>query len=234
MFLWSCALLLLSSCAHKPVPLGGDPGLQVLNTNVLPPPVGTDASGRVPYRIGTFDKLLIDVFGVQDFSREVEVDGSGNITYPLVGEIQAGGKTLGELSAVIANSLRGRYVRNPQVTVNLKEGKSQTVTVDGEVNKPGMYPVPPEMTLVRAVATAGGTTEFSKLDDVVIFRTVGEQRYVGLYNLQAIRRGNYADPRIYSSDVIVVGDSPGRRRFKDILSASSLLATPLVAILNRL
>jgi polysaccharide export outer membrane protein len=190
--------------------------------------------GTVDYRIGSFDKLLIDVFGAPDFSREVQVDGSGKIVFPLVGELQAGGQTIGQLSAAIADRLRGRYVRNPQVTVNLKESLSHTVTVDGQVTKPGQYPVLGGTSLMRVVATAGGTTEFSKLDDVVVFRTVGDRRYVALYNLQGIRRGNYADPAIYADDIVVVGDSPARRRFRDFINASSLIAAPLVALVNQI
>jgi polysaccharide biosynthesis/export protein len=89
-----------------------------------------------------------------------------------------------------------------------------------------------KMTLQRAVARAGGTTEFAKLDDVVVFRTVEGKQYAGLYNLQAIRRGNYADPEIFANDVIIVGDSPARRRFRDFLQAAPLLTSPLVLLTN--
>jgi polysaccharide export outer membrane protein len=227
-------LLLLCGCADSRRPLGGEPGLQVLDTTALPAPQEADSSGSVEYRIGNFDKLLIDVFGVPDFSREMQVDGSGKIVFPLIGEIQAGGQTVGELSRTIADRLRGRYVRNPQVTVNLKESLSHTVTVDGQVTKPGQYPVMGDTSLMRVVASAGGTSEFAKLDDVVVFRSVGDQKYVALYNLQGIRRGNYADPRIYANDVVIVGDSPARRRFRDFINASSLIAAPLVALVNQI
>ncbi|MEO6388420.1 MAG: polysaccharide biosynthesis/export family protein [Croceibacterium sp.] len=226
------AILLTAACVHTDRRIGGDASLQVLDTQALPPPVDADASGAVTYRIGPFDRLLIDVFGVEELAREVQVDGSGKIVFPLVGEIQAGGTTIGDLAKTIETGLRGRYVRDPQVTVNLKEALSHTLTVDGEVKLPGQYPVRGTQTLIGAIARAGGTTEFSQLDDVVVFRSVGEQRYVGLYNLEAIRRGAYRDPEIYADDVIVVGDSPARRRFKDLVSLASLLATPLVALLN--
>jgi polysaccharide export outer membrane protein len=228
------AAALVAACVDHPKPLGGDPGVQVLAAKALPPPADADPSGAVNYRIGSFDKLQIDVFGVQDFSREMQVDGSGKIAFPLVGEIQAGGRTVGELATAIAVRLRGKYIRNPQVTVNLKESLSHMVTVDGQVNKPGQYPVTGDMSLIRVVAAAGGTTEFAKLDDVVVFRTVGSEHYLALYNLEGVRRGNYADPRIYADDVVVVGDSAARRRVKDLINASSLLASPIIALVNRL
>ncbi len=84
--------------------------------------------------------------------------------------------------------------------------QSMAVSVDGEVKKSGSYPVAGRMTLMRAVALAGGVTEYAKLEDVVVFRNVGKKQHVGIYNLEAIRRGNYADPEIFPNDVVIVGD----------------------------
>ena len=92
----------------------------------------------------------------------------------------------------------------------------------------GLYPVIGKMTLMRAVATAEGTSEFAKLDDIVIFRTVNGQKMAALYNLKAIRRGYYDDPEIFANDVVVVGDSTARRLFKDALQIVPLLTTPLI------
>src|SRR5690606_9201124 len=129
----------------------------------------------------------IDVFGVEDLQREVQIDASGRLSFPLIGVIEVSGRTPAELAAEIERRLSGRFVRNPQVTVNLTETVSQVVTVEGQVEEPGLYPVIGNMTLVRAVATAGGVAEFASLDDVVVFRTVGGRRYAALYNLKAIR-----------------------------------------------
>jgi polysaccharide biosynthesis/export protein len=88
------------------------------------------------------------------------------------------------------------------------------------------------MTLMRAVATAKGTAEFAKLDDVVVFRTVKSQKMAALYNLKAIRRGYYDDPEVFANDVVVVGNSSARKIFKDALQIAPLLVTPLVYILS--
>ena len=85
---------------------------------------------------------------------------------------------------------------------------------------------------MRAVATAGGASEFARLNDVVVFRTVGTQRYAALYNLALIRRGAYADPEIFASDIVVVGDSQARRLFRDILAAAPLITAPIIAVLQ--
>lgn len=200
----------------------------------LPPP--EDAVGpsqeRI-YRVGAFDKLAINVFGVPELSQTVQVDAAGRISVPLAGAIDASGKTPQDIAGEIAGRLRGRYVRDPQVSVNAEETVSQVVTVDGQVTQPGPYPVLGRMTLMRAIAAARGTSEFARLQDVVIFRRVGGQEMAALYNLAAIRRGSYPDPEIFAHDVVVVGDSPARRLFRDILQAAPLAVTPLIALVQR-
>jgi len=220
----------LPGCAGPSV-LGGSPNVTVVSREGLPEPTRLDQlTSNRPYLIGPFDKLKIDVFGIEDLSKEVQIDASGRLSFPLVGVVEASGLTPGELGTELENRLQGRYVRDPQVTVNLEETVSQVITVDGQVDKPGLYPVIGRMTLMRAVATAGGTAEFAKLDDVVIFRSVDGKQLAGLYNLAAIRRGGYSDPEVFANDVIIVGDSQSRRLFRDLLQAAPLLTTPLIIL----
>lgn len=214
-----------------------EPGghLTVVPGTELPPPDGVDVStGERVYRVGPFDKVSIVVFGVEDLSRTLQLDAGGRISVPLIGTIEASGKTPMELATEIATRLRGRYMRDPQVTVNLEETVSQVVTVDGQVREPGLYPVVGRMTLMRAIATAKGASEFARLQDVVVFRRVGGRDMAALYNLAAIRRGAYPDPEVFGNDVVVVGDSPARRLFRDILQASPLVLTPVIAILQNI
>ena len=231
-FVLGLALLATGCGAPEPIRSSGD--LTVVDTGgVLPPPGRSDltASDR-PALIGPLDTIQVDVFGIEDLSREMQVDASGRIAMPLAGTIDARGKTAQELSQSIATALRAHYVRNPQVTVNIKSSVSQVVTIDGQVVEPGLYPVTNQMTLMRVVASAKGLSEFARQDDVVILRKVGERRMAGLYNVDAIRRGAYEDPPVYANDVIIVGDSPQRRRFRDFVSLSPLLAAPLIAVLQ--
>jgi polysaccharide export outer membrane protein len=120
------------------------------------------------------------------------------------------------------------------VTVNLKETTSHVFTIDGQVTQPGSYPVVGTMTLMRAVAAAKGVGDYAKLEDVVVFRTVGGKPLAALYNLAAIRRGLYADPPIYPNDVIIVGDSKARRLFQQLLQIGPLLTTPLILALEQI
>mgnify|MGYP001075692951 CR=1 FL=1 len=233
----SCTILLLvialTACGRRE-PLVSTERLTVIqDSSTLPPPNRADltAADR-PALIGPLDTIQVDVFNIPDLGREVQVDASGRIAMPLAGTVDASGKTAHELAQAIEQALRVRYVRNPEVTVNIKSSVSQVVTVDGQVVEPGLYPVTNQMTLMRTIASAKGLTEFARQDDVVILRTVEGQKMAGLYNIGAIRRGAYADPPIYANDVIVVGDSPQRRLFRDIVSLAPLLASPLIAILR--
>lgn len=223
-------LTALTACAGTG-PVGGSPNVTSVVGNELPAPTSGDlvAASR-PYLVGPFDKIRIEVFGVEDLQREVQVDANGQLSFPLIGTVEAAGLTPNQLASVVDSRLRGRFVRDPQVTVNLVETVSQTVTVDGQVTRPGIYPVIGRFTLMRAIATAGGAGEYAKLDDVIVFRDVEGETYAGLYNLGAIRRGNYEDPEIFANDIVIVGDSPQRRMFEDILAASPLLTTPLIIL----
>ncbi|MBY0300228.1 MULTISPECIES: polysaccharide biosynthesis/export family protein [Sphingomonas] len=222
----------LSACAsrdHQPIA-----GVTRVADTELPTPGPTDmASAARAYYIGPFDELNITVFGIPDLSaKEVQVDASGKLSFPLVGTLEAAGKTPGEVAAMIDRGLRGHYVRNPSTTVNLVKTVSQVVTVEGEVEKPGIYPVLGRMSLTRAIASAEGTTEFSSLDDVVVLRTISDRQYAALYSLKSIRKGLYADPEIFPNDVVMVGESRGRRIFKDFLAVVPLLTTPIIVALQ--
>ncbi|WP_375426899.1 polysaccharide biosynthesis/export family protein [uncultured Sphingomonas sp.] len=226
--------VMVAGCANGQSRIGGSDAVNAVPGIELPAPDRTDlVGGGRPYLIGPFDKLTINVFGVEELTaQEVQVDASGRVSFPLAGVIEAGGQTPNEVASIIRERLRGQYIRNPQVTVNLRETVSQVITVDGQVREPGLYPVIGRMTLMRAVATAKGAGEFAKLEDVVVFRTVRGQKYAALYNLKAIRRGGYADPEVFANDVVVVGDSPARRLFRDLVSVAPLLTAPLIIALQ--
>jgi polysaccharide biosynthesis/export protein len=226
--------LALAGCASKTPPLQSTSTLSVVEDGALPSPTrGDQATKGRPYLVGPFDKLKIDVFGIKEMSdRQVQVDASGRISFPLAGSFEVAGLTPPEVEEQLEQRLQRNYIRNPQVTVNLMETVSQVITVDGQVKRPGLYPVLGRLTLMQAVATAEGTSEFAKLQDVVVFRNADGKRYAALYNLAAIRRGYYDDPEMYAGDVVVVGESNARRMFRDIVATAPLLLAPVVAVLQ--
>lgn len=226
--------LAITACANGPRLGETSEPMAVTKLTDLPQPTGADvAVASSPYRIGPFDKLNVSVFGVPELSGTFQVDAGARLSLPLAGEIEAAGLTPGELSRTIDRRLRGVYVKDPQVTVNLEETTSQVYTVDGQVTNPGSFPALGNITLMRAVANAKGTTEFARLDDVVVFRSVNGKPMAALYNLGAIRRGLYPDPKIYANDIVIVGDSKARRMFQQILQVAPLLTTPVVVALQR-
>ena len=231
----ACAtVLLLAGCAST-TPLGGGAGITVLDTSTLPPPAGVVSSdGTYPYLIGPGDELLIDVLGIETLSeRKISTDGSGRLSLPIAGVIEANGLTVAEVEAKITQQMKASFVRNPIVSVNISEARSRLVTVDGQVRRPGQFPVVGRLTLLQSVALAQGTAEFANLQDVVVFRTIGDQRYAALYDMGAIRRGAYADPQVYPDDIVLVGESNGRRLFQTLIQAGTLVISPIVAILQR-
>ncbi|TKD51875.1 polysaccharide biosynthesis/export family protein [Sphingomonas baiyangensis] len=228
-----CLAAATAGCG-SPEPIQSSGSLTVVEgSGELPPPDRSDltAADR-PALIGPLDTIEVSVFGIPELDREMQVDASGRIAMPLAGTVDARGKSAEELATAIETALRANYVREPQVTVNIKSSVSQVVTIDGSVVEPGLYPVTNQMTLMRVVASAKGLTEFARQEQVVILRTVGNQRMAGLYDIGAIRRGAYADPPVYANDMIVVGDSPQRRLFRDFVSLSPILAAPLIAIVQ--
>ncbi|WP_374525844.1 polysaccharide biosynthesis/export family protein [Sphingopyxis sp.] len=231
------AAALLAGCAGKAPPVASAPNAPTTLLAELPVPESSDVirSTRLAF-IGPFSELRVEVFGVPELQRDILTDGEGNFAFPLIGTVAAAGKTPDKIAEEVQARLAGRYIRDPHVTVNFLStdnplaAQSRVVTVDGQVNKAGAYPVVGRVTLMRAVALAGGLNEFAKLDDVIVFRDVGAKNYVGIYNLGAIRRGNYADPEIFPNDIVIVGDSPARRRFKDILQVVPALLSPLILL----
>lgn len=224
----------LSACATPDQTPVASPNLTVTEQTSLPAPGGGDlAEDQRESVIGAYDILSVNVFNMPEATMDkVQVDPSGHISVPLAGTVEAAGKTPRQLTAEITAGLRANYVKDPRVTVNILESRSQYFSIQGEVQQPGNYPAIGQMSLMRAVSEARGTTEYAKLDTVVVFRTVKGQRMAGLYNLGAIRRGIYADPKVYANDVIIVGNSQARRIFKDALQIVPTLASPLVYLLS--
>ena len=191
----------------------------------LPAPDESDLGlEMVEYRIGPTDVIAVSVFNADEMETQGMVDAGGNFLLPLIGTVRAGGKTPSELSVHIADALRGRFIKDPQVVVNVKEARARTVTVDGAVTQPGIYPVVGKMSLQQAIATARGVSELANTENVILFRTIDGQRMAALYDLKDIRSGRVDDPQVYGRDVVVVGESSTRRFLKDTQMTAPIFA----------
>jgi polysaccharide biosynthesis/export protein len=176
------------------------------------------------YRIGPQDILQIDVFDAPDLSRTDEVDSSGFVAVPLIGEIAASGQTPNELAQDIAAELGKKYLRDPIVTVTVKNAASQKVTVDGSVIQPGIYPIGPGTTLLQAVALAKGPDTVADAHHVALIRKGAGGQSVLVFDLEDIRAGKAPDPFVRANDVIVVDVSGIRRFVRDFGSLFGFMA----------
>jgi polysaccharide export outer membrane protein len=170
------------------------------------------------YQIGPHDLLDISVFQVPDLSRVVRVNSRGVISLPLIGAVQAGGLTADQLEASIAKKLSANYLQDPQVSVFIKEYISQRVTVEGSVQKAGVYQLTGPTTLLQAIAMAQGVDDrLADENAIKVFREDNKGvRQTLVYDLEAIRAGKTPDPEIKGDDVVVVEKSTTRSVIKTI------------------
>ncbi len=196
------------------------------------PVPGTSAPAPAPnpaaeYKIGPSDLLEIAVFGQPELARTVRVDTRGRISLPLIGGVDAVGRTSQQLERLIADRLGENYLQSPQVSVFIKEFTSLRFTVEGAVNKPGVFPLVGQMTLLRALATAGGQGALSDVSEVMLFRVQPSVGSVTLkYDVEKIRAGDMPDPLILNDDLLVVKRSKTRVALKDSVFRDLLDAIP--------
>lgn len=120
------------------------------------------------YTLGTGDVVSIQVFGEPELSLQLRIDDSGNIAYPLLGELPIAGQTLNGLEQILITRLKGGYLIDPKVSVSVIEYRQ--FFINGEVSKPGGYPYIPGLTLRKAIALAGGMTELASVDRITLIR----------------------------------------------------------------
>ena len=149
------------------------------------------------------DVLEIDVFQVDQLDKTVQVDSNGRFSMPLIGQVTAVKKTVPALENELEQKYGAKYLQSPEITVFVKESAGQRMTLDGEFNKPGIYPTSANTTLVQAVALGSGLSKISDEKKVYVFREFNGQKLVANYNLKDIRLGKLKDPKIYGGDIIV-------------------------------
>ena len=204
-------LLLVAGCSDTrggPIPYDqtlaapDTPSLAVLKSN---------------YKIAPMDKLTVKVFKSDDISGDYDVDLTGHISLPLVGEVEAANITTAELDQRLTEKLGAKYLEHPDVSVSIKQSAGRLVTIDGAVKDSGSFPIMGSMSLLQAVALAKGTTEDANARRVAIFRTINGKRQAAAFDLVSIRRGEAPDPPVYAGDIVVVDGSSVKATEKKIL-----------------
>lgn len=192
-------------------------------TGFVAPDTQAEPVANAAQPIGALDILNISVFQVESLTGEYKVDAAGRIDYPLLGAVQAQGRTTEELREQLATGLSQKYLQSPNVQVAIKERAEQRVTVDGAVKLPGVFKVKGPTTLLQAVAMAQGTTEDANPSRVYVFRTIRGERVAGAFDLKMVRRGQAEDPVIYGNDIVVVDGSKSRQMFRDLIQTIPVL-----------
>lgn len=173
-------------------------------------------------RVG--DRLAIRVLGEPELTSDLyRIDGNGAVQVPLAGEILAAGMTPSAFRDELTRRLAARFIRNPQVAVIVTERLRSTFAVEGDVREPGIFEALPNTTLLAAIAQAKSPNEVAKLDEVMIFRMVNEQRMGARFDLNDIRKGRAADPQVIGGDTIVVGHSAVKDAWQQFLKAAPAL-----------
>jgi polysaccharide export outer membrane protein len=157
------------------------------------------------YQIGPNDVLSIYVWKETELTRDVFVTPDGKISFPLIGEVVAEGRTVTELKQAIADKLQN-FVTAPEVTVIVRESRSRTIYTIGKVTRPGPYPLAPDMTVIQALSAAGGFTEWADTKNILIIRREGGRETQLKFNYKEFTGGDNLGQNILlkPGDTIVV------------------------------
>jgi polysaccharide export outer membrane protein len=201
-----CSLALAAVCV---------PGVAAAQANASRTPATSDSADKKPkaqapalsdeYRLGTGDKLRIEVYKDTQLSQSVQVRPDGKITLPLVGDVEATGKTPIELRDALTRSLK-EYMTNPVVTVIVVEATAATAYVMGEVAHPGSIKLDGPVTVLQALALAGGLKDFADAKNIRILRKASAGVQTIDFNYKEASKGHGSLVYLRPGDTVVVPD----------------------------
>jgi polysaccharide export outer membrane protein len=191
-----------------------DGGIRTFSTNSYAIPLSLGKE----YRIAPNDLLDIEVLDADNLRRTVRVNAAGAVSMPLIGLITVAGLTPHEAEERVAGRYSEKLLQNPQVSVFVKEFTAERITIEGAVSRPGIFPLTGPMTLLRALAVAGGFAAIANAQEVMVYRFDDQKRRESLvYDVEKIRAGKAEDPVIRGEDLIVVQRDGARAALRDSL-----------------
>jgi len=157
------------------------------------------------YLLGPEDALEVSVWKEPELTRQLVVRPDGKITYPLIGEVQAAGRTVKQLQEEILTRL-GKYVTDAHVTVILLKAQNYKVYVTGKVHKPGEFVIGKPVNVMQAISMAGGLTPFASPGSITVLRSLGGKEEVYPFNYKEVARGQFLEQNrtLMPGDVVVV------------------------------
>ena len=192
-----CLLLLLSTpvAAQQPKPVAPSPGSE--------PAAGRTSAVAPDYILASGDKLRVEVYKDTQLSQSLQIRPDGKITLPLVGDVLAAGRTPVQLRDSIAQSLQP-YITNPTVTVIVVETAPKTFYVMGEVNTPGPHPLVGQVSVIQALAMAGGFKDFADTKNIIIRRQSAQGAVDMKFNYKDAVKGETRPLLVQPGDTIIV------------------------------
>ncbi len=173
---------------------------------LIAPSLAQDAQSIVAsYKVLPGDVLQISVWKEEDLQMEVLVRPDSAFSFPLAGEISTRNRSVIELQEEVTQRL-SRYISDPVVTVSVQQVLGNKIYVIGQVNRPGVFTVNPQVDVIQALSMAGGTTPFAALNDIKILRRTGDQQRAISFRYNDVVKGNTLEQNIIlqSGDVVVV------------------------------
>jgi polysaccharide export outer membrane protein len=174
---------------------------------IAPPSSAQPAGGLESYVLGPGDTIEIAVYGEADLSRTVTVKPDGAVSLPLLGEVKAAGRTTTQLAADLAK-LYTKYLRQPSVSVTVREFRVDRIYILGQVNRPGEYQLRPTAGILEVVASAGGPTIRADLAKVVVIR--GRTEALQLNLLEAFATSRNLEVKLLAGDVLFIPETDNR------------------------
>lgn len=196
------AVLLVASCAGNPTQKGG--GTTDAGSDAE---LAVDRSQDLVYKIQPGDKLYISVYNEEDLQKDIVVRPDGGITFPLIGDVEAKGKSVAQLRQEIADRL-DKFIPDATVSVSLKEVIGNKVFVLGQVKNPGEYVLTGDIDVLQALSMAGGLTAFANTNKIKVIRRdpATRSKEVIPFSYKKVMRGEDLDQNITlrSGDTIIV------------------------------
>jgi polysaccharide export outer membrane protein len=160
---------------------------------------------QATYLLGPEDTLEISVWKEPDLTKQLVVRPDGKITYPLIGEVQAAGRTVKQLQEEILKRLE-KYVTDAHVTVILLKAQNYKIYVTGKVSKPGDFVIGKPVNVMQAISMAGGLTPFASPGSIMVLRTMGGKEQVFPFNYKEVAKGQFLEQNrtLLPGDVVVV------------------------------
>jgi polysaccharide export outer membrane protein len=209
------ALASVGACTRGP---DSEPGLVVAQPIEELNQTGYAIYPSATYQLRPNDVINVSVFREPDLTlNTIPVSGTGEISMPLLGPMRVAGLTASQLEGQLEEMLSARYLRYPDVTVNIVQYGSHLVTVEGYVTAPGVYNFTPGSKLSAALALANGPTRIADQEDVAVFRQTSDGIAIAKFDYIEIQSGRMIDPVLEPGDRVVVGLHNLSQYWQDIL-----------------